>query len=296
VLSYPQVKARKLHRVTAISRPVPKERIPQEDAGALSYRVAGWALLGGIAWFLLANVLALKMQFGFRGFLAVEGIYVASVALILFLYVAKESYSRRLSDRRAERSSNAIVRCLAQVAALHDGDTASHCERIGALAYEVSIEMGLARESCELLRRAAVLHDLGKIGIDRAILLKPGPLSDAERSEVRRHVELGAALLQDADDPILSCALVAIKTHHEWWDGRGYPRGLVGNAIPMEGRIVAVCDVFDALASDRPYHPALEPEDALSVVRENAGAQFDPEIVAAFERCFPRMLDIYEPR
>ena len=193
----------------------------------------------------------------------------------------------------AKDSSRQVVRCLAQVAALHDNATAQHCERIGALAYALAFEMGLPDLACETLRDAAVLHDLGKIGIDRTILLKPGPLSDEERREVRRHVELGASLLDGADHPVLDMAKVAITSHHEWWDGRGYPRGLAGEAIPVEGRVVAVCDVFDALATERPYREAMPPHAALDLLRESSGIQFDPTIVAAFERCYPRLLEIY---
>jgi HD-GYP domain-containing protein (c-di-GMP phosphodiesterase class II) len=289
------VKARKLSPATILSRSRPEEWTPREESGALSRRVAGWAFFGGLGWFAAADLLARVLNLSLTSILAIESIYVVGVSAVIYLLARPGEYPGSAFERRRPViPSTELVQRLARVAALHDGETASHCERIGALAYELAIELGLHREVCERLRRGAVLHDLGKIGIDRSILLKPGPLDDWERSEVQKHVELGAALLEGADDPILGCALVAIRAHHERWDGRGYPVGLSGEEIPLVGRIVAVCDVFDALASDRPYHPAMSPQAALAIIRQNAGAQFDPDIVAAFERCFPRLTDLYE--
>ena len=224
-----------------------------------------------------------------------EAIYVMGASALFYRFeVRQTAHTEAKSGDRQDDSSCEVVRRLAQVAALHDGDTALHCERIGVLAFELASELGLPVKECETLKQAAVLHDLGKIGIDRRILLKPGPLSDDERDTVQRHVELGAALLDGANHPVLDIALVAINTHHEWWDGRGYPRGLSGEDIPMEGRIVAVCDVFDALATNRPYRDAMHPDEAMGHLRQSSGAQFDPDIVDAFERCFPRLLDIYD--
>jgi putative two-component system response regulator len=246
-----------------------------------------------MAWVACANFFATQLNLGIRTAFAFEAIYVVGVSALLFRLadISQTAYVGIVRKQEADNSD--VVRCLAHVAALHDGETAQHCERIGILAFELALEMGLPSKSCHVLRQAAVLHDLGKIGIDRKILLKPGPLNESEREVVRRHVELGAGLLEGAQHPILNVALVAISSHHEWWDGRGYPQGLSGEEIPVEGRIVAVCDVFDALATDRPYRLALEPDEAMGVLRESAGAQFDPRIVDAFERCFPRLLNIY---
>jgi len=250
-------------------------------------------LAGGIAWLALCDYIAAQARLNVLALIVLDGIYLVVITAILLRVADADSRTKREQLRREQLTGAEVVRRLAQLAALHDGDTALHCDRIGSLAFELAREMGLASEKCEMLRHAAVLHDLGKVGVDRAILSKPGALTLSEREEVQRHVELGAAILEGARHPVLEVALIAIRTHHEWWDGRGYPEGLTGNAIPIEGRIVAVCDVFDALTTQRPYREALGPDVALDYLREASGVQFDPLIVDAFERCFPRLLEIY---
>ena len=256
-------------------------------------------LFGGLAWFFLAHLISQKLELGTVGVGAMEIAYVITVAVLLYGIEENRKRLRIPFRRKREPDNRQVIRCLTQVAAFHDGDTALHCERIGMLAYELAWEMGERRKTCDTLRRAAVLHDLGKVAVDRSILNKPGPLTDEERAAVQLHVNHGATLLDRTklpgiSDPVLDVAMLAIQTHHEWWNGDGYPRGISGEEIPIAGRIVAVCDVFDALATDRPYRAALKPDAALEELRRSSGRQFDPRVVEAFERCFDRLLEIYD--
>ena len=137
-------------------------------------------------------------------------------------------------------------------------------------------------EFCERLRHAAPLHDVGKVAIPDAILLKPGPLTPEERAIVETHAEEGHRLVRGSSSSILDMAATIALSHQEKWDGSGYPRGLKGEAIPIEGRIVAVADVFDALTSDRVYRKAFSVEEAIQMMREQRGRHFDPVLLDAF--------------
>jgi len=168
------------------------------------------------------------------------------------------------------------------VAHLRDGETQRHAERMGALALDIGRELGLDGEALEQLRQAAPLHDIGKVAVPDAILLKPGPLDPSEMATARRHTIAGAHILYAATAAELRLAAEIALTHHERWDGRGYPSGLAGEEIPLAGRIVAVADVFDALIHERPYKPAWSVPEAITEIRMGAATQFDPEVVAAF--------------
>jgi putative two-component system response regulator len=136
----------------------------------------------------------------------------------------------------------------------------------------------------ELLRLAAPLHDIGKIAVGDRILRKTGMLTDEERHEMERHADVGRDLLGGSGSELLELAATIAATHHERWDGSGYPRGLKGEDIPLAGRIVAVADVFDALSSDRPYRPRLSIHEAQAWIAEGSGRAFDPDVVEAFMR------------
>jgi putative two-component system response regulator len=174
------------------------------------------------------------------------------------------------------------LRRLSRAVEYHDGETGAHIERVGEHAAGIARARGLDDREIELLRLAAPLHDIGKIGVPAALLNKRGPLTPDERLVVQQHTELGRDLLAGSGNELLELAATIAWTHHERWDGAGYPRGLAGADIPLAGRIVAVADVFDAITSDRPYRDALSVEEALAIVAAQRGTAFDPDIVDAF--------------
>jgi len=175
------------------------------------------------------------------------------------------------------------LRGLAIASEYRDNDTHEHTERVGHMAEVIGRAVGVPEPSLELLRQAAPLHDIGKIGIPDAILLKPGRLTAEERQEMERHTVIGADILSGSASSILRMAEEIALTHHERWDGGGYPQKLRGDAIPLCGRIVAVADVFDALTHSRPYKDAWTVDRAVAHICGESARQFDPEVVAAFE-------------
>jgi putative two-component system response regulator len=160
-------------------------------------------------------------------------------------------------------------------------ETGEHCRQLGVLSERMAAVLGLDERQQMTIRIGGYLHDIGKIGIADAVLLKPGKLTESEMAEMRRHSEIGAAILEVHE--AMSEISQIVRHHHERWDGRGYPDALVGGAIPLGGRIIAVADAFSAMTSDRIYRPALPLERAWAELHAHAGSQFDPEIVAAFE-------------
>jgi putative two-component system response regulator len=183
----------------------------------------------------------------------------------------------------------AVLKRLARMVAFHDWETAEHTERIGALAAGIAEHMELKPRYIAMIRTAAIYHDIGKIGVDRTILKKPGPLTAEEWVQVKQHPVIGAELLEPIFQPakrrpdsVIALAQRIAETHHERWDGTGYPYGLKATAIPLGGRIVAVCDVFDALTNERPYKRAWTVDAALAEIESQSGRYFDPEVVSAF--------------
>ena len=174
------------------------------------------------------------------------------------------------------------VRRLSMAVEFRDEDTGAHIERIGRFSTLLAEQVGLESDFCATLSHAAPLHDVGKVAIPDAILLKPGKLTAEERAIVETHAEEGHRLVRGSSSSILDMAATIALSHQEKWDGSGYPRGLAGEAIPIEGRIVAVADVFDALTSDRVYRKAFSVEDAVKMMREERGHHFDPMVLDAF--------------
>jgi len=187
------------------------------------------------------------------------------------------SRTRELEDARAK-----TLHRLALVAEYRDDDTFQHTQRVGETAAAMAVRLGLPAEQAGLLREAAPLHDVGKIAIPDRILLKPGKLSAEEFGVVKTHAAIGAHILTGSGSPVLQMATVIAESHHERWDGGGYPCGLAGKAIPLVGRIVAVADAFDALTHERPYKSAWPVEDAVDEIQRGAGSHFDPSVVSAF--------------
>ena len=195
-----------------------------------------------------------------------------------------EARSRQLAEAAVRKAHIETLRRLTRAVEFHDGATGAHIERVGEHAVEIARKIGLEPARIELIRHAAPLHDIGKIGVPASLLRKPDPLSPVERIVVEHHTDLGRELLAGSGTDVLDLAATIAWTHHERWDGTGYPRRLAGERIPLEGRIVAVADVFDAMTSDRPYRPAVGVDEALQVIEEESGAAFDPQIVEAFLR------------
>ena len=162
-----------------------------------------------------------------------------------------------------------------------------HSQRVAALTVELARRMNVPDADLENIRRGALLHDIGKIAIPDSILLKPGPLTDAERDLMHQHPMFAMQMLQGI--PFLRPAAEIPGCHHEQWGGTGYPRGLKGEEIPIGARIFAVVDVWDSLRSDRPYRSALSTQDAGEIIQKGAGAHFDPQVVEAFLQMLPAL-------
>ncbi|KMO37541.1 transcriptional regulator [Methylobacterium variabile] len=181
-----------------------------------------------------------------------------------------------------EAREREIVTVLMRAAEHRDTDTGDHVARVASYTALIAEALGLPPERCRLISLASTMHDVGKIAIPDAILLKPGPLSAEERREMERHAERGARILANSSSDVVRLAAEIAASHHERWDGAGYPNGLSGSDIPLSGRIVAVADVFDALTSDRPYKRAWSLEAAHAFLLREAGAHFDPAVIEAF--------------
>jgi two-component system, cell cycle response regulator len=189
------------------------------------------------------------------------------------------------NKRRGRRSSDEIVhRVLLRVAAEHDGELHEHVEDVADLVGAVGRELGLDEAELTEIRRAAALHDIGKVAIPDAILHAPRALTDDEWEYMRQHTIIGERIIGAA--PELAGVASIVRSSHERWDGAGYPDRLAGEDIPLGARIVAVCDTYDAIVTDRAYRAAQSPEAALAELRRCAGTQFDPHVVAAFEKAF----------
>jgi HD-GYP domain-containing protein (c-di-GMP phosphodiesterase class II) len=173
---------------------------------------------------------------------------------------------------------------LAVVAEYRDDATHQHAKRVARTSKLVAEALGVDDAAANLMALAAPLHDLGKLTLPEALLLKPARLTSAEFEIVKTHARAGAGILADSRSDVLQVARQIALTHHEWWDGTGYPDGLAGEAIPLSGRIVALADVFDALTHDRPYKSAWPAKAAVAEIQRLAGRQFDPAVVAAFRQ------------
>jgi HD-GYP domain-containing protein (c-di-GMP phosphodiesterase class II) len=192
--------------------------------------------------------------------------------------------------RRRELEAAALdgLHRLAMAAEYRDDNTPEHTQRVGQLSARLARGLGQDDRTVWLLRQAAPLHDLGKIAVPDSVLLKPGRLTEEEFEVVKTHAVLGARVLARGDTDLLVCAERVARSHHERWDGSGYPDGLAGEDIPLEGRLVHVADVFDVLVQERPYKESWTVEAAIEEIRQGAGTQFDPGVVRAFEALDPR--------
>jgi HD-GYP domain-containing protein (c-di-GMP phosphodiesterase class II) len=194
--------------------------------------------------------------------------------------VAAQAVARRRHDESAALDA---LRRLAMAAEYRDDNTHEHTERVGELAARLARHLGHEDRTVWLVRQVAPLHDVGKIAIPDTVLLKPGRLTREEFEVVKTHAVLGARVLAGGESDLLRAAERVARSHHERWDGTGYPDGLAGNDIPIEGRLVHVADVFDVLVHERPYKESWTVDAAAEEIRRGAGTQFDPEVVRAFD-------------
>jgi putative two-component system response regulator len=196
---------------------------------------------------------------------------------------------RTLQIHQAHRDALAK---LAIASEFRDDDTGEHTKRVGSIAAQIARIMGLPKSFVDDIRVAAPLHDVGKIGIPDVILQKPSALTAEEYARVREHAKIGEQILRGADEPIVEMACDVALTHHERWDGGGYPAGLAGEDIPISGRIVAVADAFDAMTNDRHYRKAISVEMAVVELKACSGSHFDPTVVEAFVHIIDRGLQV----
>jgi putative two-component system response regulator len=223
-------------------------------------------------------------------------IVLARVRTHLALYDQTRELERRVNERTRElqESRLEIIKRLGRAAEFRDNETGYHVLRMSHYSGLIARAAGLGEAVAQTLFLAAPMHDIGKIGTPDYILLKPGKLDPDEWDIMKQHVTMGAEILGEHPDELLSMARTVALSHHERWDGKGYPLGLKGKEIPMIGQIVAMADVFDALTSERPYKKAWPLEDAIKAIEDNAGSHFDPDLLPAFRRALPEMLKIRE--
>ena len=188
---------------------------------------------------------------------------------------------RAATEEIVLRERDLIMR-LSRAAEFRDPDTGGHIQRMAHYAASIARHLGQSEDYAQALLTAAPMHDVGKLGTPDHILLKKGRLEGEELAEMQRHAEIGGRILADTDSPLLRLACEIAETHHEKFDGSGYPRGLKGEAIPLGGRIVAVADVFDALNSTRPYKKAWSVDESSAYIEQHSGHHFDPRCVEAF--------------
>ncbi|HVS03662.1 MAG TPA: HD domain-containing phosphohydrolase [Thermoanaerobaculia bacterium] len=202
-----------------------------------------------------------------------------------------EEEVRRRTVQIRSREEEIALRLVA-AAEYRDTDTGAHVRRIGLFSAALGRQLRWPAQMLDDLHVAAMMHDIGKIGVPDSILLKPGSLTAEEFEIIKQHTVIGASILEESHIPMLEMAAEIALSHHERWDGGGYPQGLSGEAIPQTARIVAVVDVYDALIHDRVYRPAWPEENVVALLRSDRGLHFDPQLVDAFLEILPEIHDI----
>lgn len=238
------------------------------------------------------NIGELPWEVSYLEFGTHEATLMSSSAAILATHARNVDLFREREDLLVS-----VVRALVSAIEAKDEYTRGHSERVALYGKRLAEELGYTEEFCERLYLTGLLHDVGKIGVRDAVLRKPGPLTDEEFEEIKQHPDKGWQILHDLAP--LHYVLQGVLHHHEQFDGRGYPDRLEGQNIPLDGRILAVADAYDAMTSDRPYRAGMPQEKAENILRSGAGKQWDPEMIDAFFRCMPDILQIkqkYQPR
>jgi len=223
-------------------------------------------------------------------------IVLARVHAQLALYDQNRELEEKVKQRTAELNETRaeIIQRLGRAAEFKDNETGMHVIRMSHYSRIIAKAIGFDDTEADLLLDAAPMHDLGKIGIPDNVLLKPGKLDADEWDLMKKHPEFGAEILGEHESKLLHMARIVALTHHEKWNGQGYPSGLAGEDIPLVGRIVAIADVFDALTTERPYKDAWPVEKAVNLIKEEAGQHFDPALASAFLDNLPEILNVKE--
>lgn len=216
------------------------------------------------------------------------------------LHIQIQKHRNTLEERVRERTEELqkakieILQLLGRAAEYRDDMTGEHTFRVGRLAGLIASRLGLPEERADMIRLAAPLHDIGKIGIPDEILLKPGRFEPHEFERMKAHTAIGANILEGSSFSLLQLAGIIARSHHEKWDGSGYPNGLKGEEIPLEARIVALADFYDALTHERPYKSAWTPQETIAEIKKQSGVHFDPIIVKVFLQLFDESMLIFE--
>jgi response regulator RpfG family c-di-GMP phosphodiesterase len=197
-----------------------------------------------------------------------------------------------LSDDLMSPSDREVLRWLGGVASMRDEKTGAHTARMASYTGAIAAAYGLHDAQVQLLVAAAPLHDIGKLGVPDSILNKPGSLTPTERERMKLHAQMGYDLLASSDSLVLQLGAEIALSHHERWDGAGYPRGLAREAIPLSGRIVALADCFDALTTVRSYKSAWSVDKSVDFIRNSDNGHFDPKVISAFLSCLPNILQL----
>jgi len=223
-------------------------------------------------------------------------IVLARVKTQLQLYDQNRALDQKVrhQTRELNESNLELIRRLSIASEFRDNETGMHVVRISNYCRILAKAIGMDDSEADLLLQTSPMHDVGKIGIPDKILLKPGPLTDEEWAFMKKHTEFGAQIIGEHENRLLKTARVIALTHHERWDGAGYPNGLKGEEIPIEGRIVALADVFDALLSERPYKSAWPTDMAVAQIKQGSGGHFDPALVQAFLEHLDEILALAE--
>lgn len=270
-------------RATARYRDVPIVMVTSD----LDREVRLEAIRAGATDFLNKPTDEMELQLRVSNLLSLRRTQVQMAAHAFNLAAAVEQATHEIVVREEE-----MIWQLARAIEMRDGGTGDHISRVAAISQIIATGLGLDAHRCRMIYLAAPLHDVGKIGVADSILSKPGKLTDAEMAAMREHVRFGVEILERGSSELMRTATRIASGHHERWDGKGYPSQIAGTDIPLEARIVAVADVFDALCSRRPYKPAWPLPKAFAEIVAGAGTQFDPECVAVFEKMWPAIAEV----
>ena len=213
---------------------------------------------------------------------------------ILEAKVSKRTIELQQRNKELESTRLEIIRRLGRAGEYRDNETGMHVIRMSKGCQKLALVAGLTEQHATMILHASPMHDVGKIGIPDAILLKPGKLDADEWKIMKTHAEIGGDIIGEHDSEVMQMARIIALTHHEKWDGSGYPNGIKGEQIAIEGRIAAICDVFDALTSSRPYKEPWPVEKAMALISEESGRHFDPKLAELFLDLIPEMAELRE--